>query len=80
MRHFYLFFLYIFCISTIVKHAITYIMSWVFGYLMLLHQMAPTQSMTSFFQPVKMKQSKRLNLWNVMRNDAKLTWGRSYLG
>ena len=41
--------------------------------------MASTQSMTSFFQPVKIKQSKKLKLRNVMYNDAKLTWGRSYV-
>ena len=40
--------------------------------------MAPTQSMTSFFKPVKIIQWKRLMLWNVMHNDAKLTWGRRY--
>ena len=40
--------------------------------------MSPTQPVTSFFQPVEIKQSKRLKLWNVMHNDVKLTWGRSY--
>ena len=37
--------------------------------------MATTQPITSFFQPVKIKQSKKLKLWNVMPNDAKMTWG-----
>ena len=32
----------------------------------------------SLSQLVKIKQSKKLKLWNVMPNDAKLTWGRSY--
>ena len=41
-------------------------------------QKQPTQAMTSFFQPVKIKQTKRLKLWNVMHDDAKLTWGRIY--
>ena len=40
--------------------------------------MAPTHSMTSFFQPVKIKQSKGPKLWNVMHSEDKLTWGRSY--
>ena len=40
---------------------------------------APTQSMTLLFQTVKIRQSKRLKLWNNMtHNDARLTWGRSY--
>ena len=40
--------------------------------------MAPIQPMTSFFLPVEIKQSKKMKLWNVMQNDPKLTWGRSY--
>ena len=40
--------------------------------------MALTQSVTSFFQQVKIKQSKRLKLRDVMYNEAKLTWGRTY--
>ena len=39
--------------------------------------MATTQPITSFFQPVKIKQSKKRKPWNVMKNYAKLTWGRS---
>ena len=31
---------------------------------------ATTQSKASFFQPVKIKQEKKLILWNVMHNDA----------
>ena len=37
--------------------------------------MARTQPITSFFQAVKIKQLKKLKLWNVMKNYAKLTWG-----
>ena len=39
---------------------------------------ATTQPITSFSQPVKIKQSKKLKQSNLMHSDAKLTWGRSY--
>ena len=41
---------------------------------------ATTQPITLFSQPVKIKPSKKLKLWNVMPNDAKLTWDRSDIG